>query len=101
MSHVTASGADLDCFAVVAPGLEPLVADELRGLGAGQPLLVQEPEPGGVGFRSDSAGLYAANLHLRVASRVLLRVGSFHAAAFHELERQARRLPCGRFVRDC
>jgi putative N6-adenine-specific DNA methylase len=99
MSHITAPGADLACFAVAAPGLEPLVADELRALAGVQPLEVEEPEPGGVGFQADQAGLYAANLHLRVASRVLVRVGSFHAAAFHQLERYARRLPWSRYVR--
>jgi putative N6-adenine-specific DNA methylase len=99
MSHITAPGADLACFAVVAPGLEWLVVDELRALAAVQPLQVGEAEPGGVGFRTDLAGVYAANLHLRVASRVVVRVGSFHAAAFHELERHARRLPWSRFVR--
>jgi putative N6-adenine-specific DNA methylase len=31
---------------------------------------------------------------------VLVRVGSFHAATFHELERHARRLPWNLFVRD-
>lgn len=98
MSHITAPRAGLACFAVAAPGLEPLVADELRALAAVQPLEVEDPEPGGVGFRTDQAGLYAANLHLRVASRVLVRMGSFHAAAFHELERHARRLPWRQFV---
>jgi putative N6-adenine-specific DNA methylase len=100
MSHITVPGADLACFAVVAPGLEALVADELRALGAAQPLLVEALEPGGVNFRTDQTGLYAANLHLRVASRVLVRMGSFHAAGFPELERHARRLPWRRFVRE-
>ena len=54
---------------------------------------LEAPEPGGVGFRADRAGLYAANLHLRIASRVLVRIGTFHASAFHQLERQAARLP--------
>lgn len=99
MSHITAARADLACFAVVAPGLEFLVEDELRTLAAVQPLEVEDSEPGGVGFRTDQAGLYAANLHLRIASRVLVRVGSFQAAAFHQLERQARRLPWSRYVR--
>lgn len=89
---------ELACFAVAAPGLEPLVRGELRALSALQPLLVHEPEPGGVGFRTDRAGLYAANLQLRTASRVLVRLGSFHAATFYELERHAGRLPWDRFV---
>jgi putative N6-adenine-specific DNA methylase len=99
MSHVTGPAASLTCFAVAAPGLEPLVATELQALGTEHPLTVEEFEPGGVGFRTDHAGLYATNLQLRVASRVLVRVGSFHAAAFHELERHARQLPWTRFIR--
>jgi putative N6-adenine-specific DNA methylase len=98
MSHVTAADRDLECFAVAAPGLETLVAAELRALGELQPVVVGETEPGGVSFRADRAGLYAANLHLRIASRVLVRIGTFHAAAFHELERHAARLPWREFV---
>lgn len=100
MSHITAPEPDLACFAVVAPGLESLVVDELRALAAVQPLRVEDSEAGGVAFKADRAGLYAANLHLRMATRVLVRVGSFHANAFSQLERRARRLPWGRFVRD-
>jgi putative N6-adenine-specific DNA methylase len=88
----------LICFAVAAPGLEPLVAGELQALRALHPLEPGPLEPGGVTFRADLAGVAAANLHLRVASRVLVRVGTFHAAAFHELERRAGRLPWASFV---
>jgi putative N6-adenine-specific DNA methylase len=98
MSHVTAAEGELLCFAAAAPGLEPLVAAELRALGELQSVAVGEPEPGGVSFRADRAGLYAANLHLRIASRVLVRIGAFHASAFHELERHAARLPWREFV---
>jgi putative N6-adenine-specific DNA methylase len=100
MSHVTAAARVLDCFAVAAPGLEPLVAAELRALADGDAGSVApgEMEPGGVGFRADPTGLYAANLHLRIASRVLVRVGTFHASAFHELERHAGRLAWREFV---
>jgi putative N6-adenine-specific DNA methylase len=98
MSHVTAAGMDLECFAVAAPGLEPLVVAELQALGELQPVAVGEAELGGVSVRADRAGLYAANLHLRIASRVLVRIGAFHASAFHELERHAARLPWREFV---
>jgi len=98
MSHITAESPLLACFAVVAPGLEPLVTDELRGLPVSPPPVVDAPESGGVGFRTHVSGLYAANLHLRIASRVLVRVGSFHASGFPELERHAGRLPWGEFV---
>jgi len=100
MSHVTASAPDLACFAAAAPGLEPWVAEELRALQGIHPLVLEAPEPGGVGFRTDRAGLYAANLHLRIASRVLVRIGSFHASAFRQLERHAAGLPWDEFVGD-
>jgi len=88
----------LHCFAAAAPGLEPLVAEELRALSGLVPLEPGVPEPGGVTFRTDRRGLYAANLHLRIASRVLVRLGSFRAATFHELERRGARLPWAGFV---
>jgi putative N6-adenine-specific DNA methylase len=100
MSHVTADQGRLSCFAVAAPGLEPLVAEELRELRQQHPLELEPPEPGGVAFRTDASGLYTVNLHLRIASRVLVRVGVFHASAFHELERHAARLSWKAFVRD-
>lgn len=98
MSHVTATGSRPACFAVAPPGLESLVADELRTLQRTHPLTIDAPELGGVSFLTDMPGLYGANLHLRIASRVLVRLGSFHAASFHELERHAARLPWGAFV---
>lgn len=83
-----------DCYAVTAPGLEPVTATELRALG----VAMGEAEPGGLPFRGDAAELYAANLHLRTASRVLVRVASFEARAFRDLEKHARAVPWERFV---
>jgi len=100
MSHVTTIRLPMTCFAVAGPGLEPLLADELRELQPRYPLELDAPEPGGVVFRAGAAGLYATNLHLRIASRVLVRIGAFHASAFHELERNAARLPWEELVRE-
>jgi len=95
MSHVTALPSTLDAFAVAAPGLEMLVASEVAELAQVAAARVEpgEEEPGGVGFRADLGGLYAANLHLRVASKILIRLGSFRATSFRELERYAGRIP--------
>lgn len=84
----SSASASLDVFAAAAPGLEPLVARELAALGV-------EPneEQGGVAFRGTAELVARANLWLRVASRVLVRVASFRAQAFHELERLARAIP--------
>lgn len=74
---------------MVAPGLEQLAAEELADLGAG-PL---KSEQGGVGFRTDPGGLVRVNAAARIISRVLVRVARFRAAAFHELEQGAGRIP--------
>jgi putative N6-adenine-specific DNA methylase len=79
---------------VAAPGLEPLVAEELRGLGIANPA----PEPGGVWFQGSPEDLARANLWLRTATRVLVRLGQFHARALGELERRARLLPWAGFL---
>ncbi|HET7551592.1 MAG TPA: THUMP domain-containing protein [Gemmatimonadaceae bacterium] len=84
------------CFAVCALGLETLVATELRSLDIAARVLGEEP--GGVAFNATAAELYRANLHLRTASRVLVRVGQFHVRALGELERRAKELPWQRFI---
>jgi putative N6-adenine-specific DNA methylase len=82
-------------FAVAAPGLEALVGAELRALGCE----TASPEPGGVEFSGGLEALARAHLWLRTASRLLVRLGAFHAGSFAELERHARQLPWERFVR--
>jgi putative N6-adenine-specific DNA methylase len=91
-------------FAVSAPGLEPFTALELNELGlrssAGRvgmaeragPATVVKEESGGVSFTGDLKAIYLTNLHLRTASRVLVRLGEFYAAAFSELRKKAGRL---------
>ncbi|MGE5926431.1 MAG: THUMP domain-containing class I SAM-dependent RNA methyltransferase, partial [Gemmatimonadota bacterium] len=57
-------------------------------------------EPGGVEFTADLEALIAANLQLRTASRVLVRLGSFRARTFPELERHAGRLPWREYLAE-
>jgi len=86
-------------FAVTQPGLEPVLYAELLKLGlinehkedaspAGIPLW----DAGGVALDARPEGLYRANLHLRTASRVLVRLGEFGAQGFEELQKKAARL---------
>ena len=82
------------CFAVVAPGLEALAGSELHALG----LASGPAERGGVPFEATDEQLFTANLRLRTASRVIVRVAEFKAKAFHELERLARGVPWEEFV---
>jgi len=86
------------CFASCALGLESILAREMVELGGRGTIRIGRSEPGGMEFSTDLAGVYLANLYLRTASRVILRLGSFHAASFGELERRARRLPWSAFV---
>jgi putative N6-adenine-specific DNA methylase len=85
----------LDLYSITAPGLERVTASELTGLGAAPRI----ESRGGVSWRGGTRDLYRANLWLRSASRVIVRVASFHAGSFAELERRASRVPWGRFVR--
>jgi putative N6-adenine-specific DNA methylase len=58
-------------FAVCPRGLEGALSDELVAVGA-QSL---RAEAGGVAFKGSLATAYAANLHSRIASRILWQVG--------------------------
>src|SRR3954470_15405966 len=82
-----------ELFASTAPGLESIAAGELKALG-----VKGRQEPGGVAFDGDIERVYLANLWLRTASRVLLRLGRFHASTFYELERRAKKLPWSNFL---
>ncbi len=82
------SARELELFCACAPGLEPLLAAELESLG-----LVGTAQPGGVALRGGARELLLANLWLRCASRVLVRLGAFEARTFPELVAKARELP--------
>ena len=87
--------AQLDCFAAVTPGLEALALVEARALG-----LPAELEEGGLAWKGDVRSVLVANLGLRMASRVLVRLAEFEARSFAELERHARRILWARAVRS-
>ena len=83
-----------DAFVITAPGLERLAVDELKALGRGDAHAVE----GGATFAATRQTLYEANLHLRTASRVVVRAAEFTAKAFHELERRASKVPWEAFI---
>ncbi|MFL5481667.1 MAG: class I SAM-dependent RNA methyltransferase [Gemmatimonadaceae bacterium] len=83
----------MEIFVVTAPGLESIAAGEAKALSARG-----SQEPGGVSFSGDLRLLYLANLHLRTPSRVIVRLGRFHASTFYELERRAKKIPWQNFL---
>jgi putative N6-adenine-specific DNA methylase len=83
-----------DAFAIAAPGLASLVEGELRALG----IVPGSVSAAGVEFTATADQLYAANLWLRTASRVVVRIGRFRVTTFAELARLARKVPWTRFI---
>lgn len=91
-------GAELlRLFAIAAPGTEGLLASELRALPEIDPSRIVE-QPGGVQWQGDLAAIYRANLHLRTATRLLVRLGELRALRFDELVRGLAQLPWRRFA---
>jgi putative N6-adenine-specific DNA methylase len=82
-------------FAATTPGLEEVCAAEMKAIGLKNVHIV----PGGVDFSGDLRDLYLANLWLRTAGRIVVRIGEFGCRDFPEFYRRALRLPWGRFVR--
>jgi putative N6-adenine-specific DNA methylase len=86
---------DLAMFAVAAPGIEEVLGAEVRELKGAREVRVV---PGGVEFSGDRRLLYRANLWLRTATRVLVRVGELEAREFARLRRRAGTLRWEQFL---
>ncbi|RLL49974.1 class I SAM-dependent RNA methyltransferase [Mariprofundus sp. EBB-1] len=79
---------NLNCYAVVVPGLEGLAADELHELAAHDVVMGD----GGIAFTTSMDGLFRINLRSRCITRVLLRLSSSKALTFPELYHQVRKI---------
>jgi putative N6-adenine-specific DNA methylase len=88
-------GGQLDWFAAATPGLEEPLREEVERLDGAQAVRAL---PGGVEFRGTLAVGMAANLHLRIASRVVCRLGQVKARDFSPLRRRLAELPWQRFL---
>lgn len=87
VQHLAADA--LDIRLVVLPGLENVLAAEVREAGFGEARV----EPGGVHITGGWPEVWRANLTLRGASRVLVRLGSFRAMHLAQLDKRARKFP--------
>lgn len=72
---------DYNLIATTAFGLESITAKELKTLGYEDLKL----ENGKVHFQGDELDIAIANIHLRTAERVLIKMGEFNATSFEEL----------------
>jgi putative N6-adenine-specific DNA methylase len=88
-----------DFFAVTAPGLAEFCAAEMVNANLLTGRASDRIDPGGVAFWGDRPALYRANLHLRTASRILVRIGEFHAENFTQLRARTALLGWEKYLR--
>ena len=84
-------------FELIAPchfGLEAVLKKEIIDLGYDVTLV----EDGRITFFGDEEAVSRANVFLRSAERILIKVGSFHAETFEELFQGTRSLPWEEFI---
>lgn len=84
-------------FAVTSPGLEQLCRQELQSIlpDYGNP----ETITGGVLFKGRLDDCLRANLLLRTANRVLIRVAAFKASSFAQLQKKTGQIPWELYLR--
>ncbi len=79
-------------FELIAPchfGLEAVLKREIYELG----YEITKVEDGRVFFEGDAEAICRANIFLRTAERVLLKVGQFHAETFEDLFQGIKKIP--------
>lgn len=84
-------------FELIAPchfGMESVLKREITDLGYD----ITEVADGRVTFFGDEEALCRANIFLRTAERVLIKIGSFHAETFEELFQGTKNLPWEEYI---
>lgn len=84
-------------YELIAPchfGLEAVLKREITDLGYD----VSKVEDGRITFIGDDEAICRANIFLRSAERILIKIGSFHAETFEELFQGTRALPLEEFI---
>lgn len=84
-------------YELIAPchfGLEAVLKREIYELG----YEITKVEDGRVTFEGDAEAICRANIFLRTAERVLLKMGQFHAESFEDLFQGIKRLPWEDFI---
>ncbi|MDE1148253.1 MAG: class I SAM-dependent RNA methyltransferase [Azospirillaceae bacterium] len=86
---------DFEIYVVTTPGLESALCAEMQAAGFAHP----QTAKGGIITRGGWAEVWRANLELRGATRVLVRIGAFRALHLAQLDKRARRFAWGDFLR--
>ena len=84
-------------YELIAPchfGLEAVLKREITDLG----YEISKVEDGKVTFLGDAEAICYANIFLRTAERILLKVGTVHAETFDELFEGVRALPWEEYI---
>ena len=84
-------------FELIAPchfGMEAVLKREITDLGYD----ITETADGRVTFYGDEEALCRANIFLRTAERILIKIGSFHAETFEELFQGTLALPWEEYI---
>ncbi|MBA4700400.1 MAG: class I SAM-dependent RNA methyltransferase [Ruminococcus sp.] len=87
----------MDKIELIAPchfGLESVLKREILELG----YEIAQVEDGRVTFYGDEKSICRANIFLRTAERILLKVGSFKAETFDELFENTKRIPWEAYI---
>ncbi|SFU65400.1 THUMP domain-containing class I SAM-dependent RNA methyltransferase [Butyrivibrio sp. M55] len=82
---------------LIAPchfGLEAVLKKEIIDLGYD----ITEVSDGRITFAGDADAVCRANIGLRTAERILIKVGAFHAESFEELYQGVKELPWEEFI---
>lgn len=84
-------------YELIAPchfGMEAVLKQEITDLGYD----VSQVDDGRVTFTGDDEAVCRANIGLRTAERILIKVGSFHAETFDELFENTKSLPWEEYI---
>ena len=84
-------------YTLVSPcffGMEKMLATEIKNLG----FEIEKTEDGRITYKTDEYGIARANMWLRCAERVNLKIAEFTARSFEELYDQTRSSDWSRFI---
>ncbi|MDQ2086100.1 class I SAM-dependent RNA methyltransferase [Herbivorax sp. ANBcel31] len=85
---------EIELIATCAAGIEAMVKKEVTNLGFKDIIT----ENGKISFKGNLSSIAKANLNLRCADRVLLKIGEFKALSFEELFEKTKSLPWDEWI---